>query len=64
MPDKTNADGYTFSHWLARVDVRLEGVCGLGTGDLADQPYWDQWNDGVTPKEAAHRTLEDEGFPF
>ena len=63
MSAETNADGYTFQQWLARVNACIEATCGLGTDDLADQPYWDQWDDAVPPAESAARTLEDEGFP-
>jgi hypothetical protein len=59
-----NEEGLTFEEWMAKVDRVIAAHCGLGSGDLADQTYWDWWNDGVSPRDAAEMTLEDEGFPF
>ena len=33
-----NDNGLTMKQWLAKVDVILEGICGLGHADLADFP--------------------------
>jgi len=54
----------TFGEWITAVDMKINNACGLTTGDLADQPYRDWYNDDIPPGEAAQRVLEDEGFPF
>ena len=64
MADKRNDDGHTFEEWMRLVDNEVVSISGLSVHDLADQPFWDMWNDGCPPSEAAHETLEEEGFPF
>lgn len=54
----------SFDQWFAQVDQEIWLICGLGADDLADCPYRDWYNDGITPKEAARRALKNEGFPF
>jgi hypothetical protein len=54
----------TWDEWIKKVDRHIGKVCGLGTRDLADQPYREWWEDDMPPSEAAHHALEDEGFPF
>jgi len=54
----------TFIEWMAEVDVELVRMSTLGSMDLADQTYHDWYDSGMTPKEAALETLENEGFPF
>lgn len=51
-----------FKKWMKNVDGRIEELCGLSHRDLADQPFRDWFEDEVTPREAARRTLADEGF--
>ena len=53
-----------FDAWLARVDAHISRLSGLGHEDVADQPWYDWWEDGLSPAEAAENALEDEGFPF
>ncbi|MEZ5586275.1 MAG: hypothetical protein R3E46_04305 [Sedimenticolaceae bacterium] len=48
--------------WLCKVDVEIKRVAGIGVFDLADQPYADWFDDGLTPQEAAREALELEGF--
>jgi hypothetical protein len=38
-----------FREWLRQVDTELAKRCGLSHDDLADQPWWDWFNDGFTP---------------
>ena len=53
-----------FSVWFGKVDDKVLDIAGVSASDLADQPYWDWFADGTTPREAAQQLLEDEGFPF
>ena len=53
-----------FEAWMKKVDQRLARVCTLTSQDLADQPYYEWFLDGLEPEEAAEETLTDEGFPF
>lgn len=62
--EAVNLDGVTFDEWMQEVDEHITAICGLTSGDLADQCYWDAWNDGVKPSEQAMSTLRDEGFPI
>lgn len=58
----------SFPDWLADVDDVIEERIGLSRDDLPDWRYWDAWNKGVSPKEAADAVLasacEDLGFDF
>jgi len=51
-----------FAAWMKKVDGRIEELCGLSHRDLADQWLRHWFEAGVTPREAARRTLADEGF--
>jgi hypothetical protein len=51
-----------FKAWMKKVDAEIERRVGLTHHDLADQPFRDWADDGVTPTMAALRTLRDEGF--
>mgnify|MGYP003628055761 FL=1 len=59
-----NDNGLTMKQWLAKVDVILEGICGLGHADLADFPIYDMWSDGANPREGAESALEYSDFPM
>lgn len=63
-PNDRNQYGFTFDAWMGRVDRAVMTRAGVSVFDLADQPYWDLWRDGVDPRDAAAAALEDEGFPF
>jgi hypothetical protein len=52
----------TFGKWMRAVDVAVMRVIGLSIHDLADQPFRDWYEDGITPTQAARLALEDEGF--
>jgi len=51
-----------FKKWMDRVDLDLIGECGLTHADIADQPWWDWFDSGLSAKEAANQALESEGF--
>lgn len=55
-----------FEEWLKKVDKALAGrTYGAISShlDLADMPYRDWFEDGMSPEEAADEVLEEEGFP-
>jgi hypothetical protein len=51
-----------FDSWMAAVDRAVQARGGLSVHDLADQPFADWYEDGITPKQAATLTLQEEGF--
>ena len=57
-------DGLTFAQWKRKVNVECARLCGLTSDDLPDAAYWDMWDSGESPEDAAGSVLEDEGFPF
>ena len=50
----------TFEAWMARTDQAMTATIGLSIHDLADQPFYDWFTDGMTPAEAVRLTLEAE----
>lgn len=53
-----------FTEWMVEVNREVTIQTGLSAYDLADRPYRDMYDDGFTPREAAHEALEYEGFPL
>jgi hypothetical protein len=52
-----------FKDWMAIVDERIASeLMGLTSWDIPDWGYWDAWNDGVNPNDAAYAALADAGF--
>ena len=60
---KETRNGRTFKAFMKAVDRELIRRCGLDSMCLADNSYWDMWNDEMSPVEVAQDTLEYEGFP-
>lgn len=52
----------SFNQWMSKVNRHVTNTAGLGVADLSDQPFYDWWEEGVTPSEAAEMTLEDNDF--
>jgi len=52
----------TWEEWKAQVNREVSNIAGLDADDLADQPYYDWYEDGVRPKTAAKRALKDNGW--
>ena len=52
-----------FEVWMNKVDEALGEKCGLSHNDLADQTWYDWYNSGMEPAEAAAECLANEGFP-
>jgi len=40
-----------FDAWMKQVNRVFVVNCGLGIDELPDAPYWDAWDDGLTPQE-------------
>lgn len=53
-----------FNLWMQQIDRILESKTGFGSDDLADQPYRDWFDSGLTPKQAVEEILEREGIDF
>lgn len=51
-----------FDEWMEEVSDEVIRISGLSAYDLADMPYADWFNDGMTPDEAANLALDNEGF--
>jgi len=51
-----------FRHWMLRVNNSVVIRTGLDVEDLADMPYRDWFDDGLTPAQAARLALQSEGF--
>ena len=67
LADKKKETGgakLTFPEWMKRVDRAISARLGLGANDLADQPYADWWESGMTPKEAAEEAIQNEMDEF
>lgn len=54
----------TFEHWMTAVNKQVEIMAMVSVDDLADQPFRDWFNDGISAREAAEMTLEDNGYPM
>ena len=52
----------SFDSWMQKVDSAVMRRSGVSVHDLADQCFYDWYNDGITPVQAARLTLENEGF--
>jgi hypothetical protein len=52
----------TFDAWMAKVDERLEALCMLSSADLSDCCYYDMYESGDSPSQAARQVLRENGF--
>jgi hypothetical protein len=52
----------SFKDWMKEVNKKVSSKAGLGVSDLADQPFYEWWEERISPDEAAEITLEDNGF--
>jgi hypothetical protein len=53
---------HEFKAWLAEADLLCLRQTGVSIFDLADMPYDDWYEDGMSPKEAVRELLEEEGY--
>jgi hypothetical protein len=51
-----------FEQWMMAVDAAISSRTFLSSNDLADQPYRDWFDDGISPEDAAYETLSNEGW--
>ena len=49
-----------FEQWMKKVDATVSGMIGLGAYDLADKPYHDWYDAGMSPKDAATEVIQEE----
>ena len=47
----------TFKAWMSKVNGIVESNVGLSTDDLPDVGYYDMFEDGLSPSEAAEEAL-------
>lgn len=52
-----NAGNLTFNAWKKKVDETLEKAVNLDSVCLVDIAYWDLWNLGGEPCEAAQEAI-------
>lgn len=52
----------TFEQWMQAVDNILEHEIEVSHDDLADQPYYVWFEEGVSPKVAAKRAMKADGY--
>lgn len=52
-----NRDRTKFEQWMAKMDHSLVKRCGLGHMDLPDCQYWDWFEEGVSPSQAARDAI-------
>ena len=46
-----------YDEFMQDVDYFIERRIGATSADLPDCPYWDWFDDGVSPKSAARRAI-------
>lgn len=51
-----------FVLWKNQVNEELVQVCGLVSDDMPDADYYGMFEDGLSPREAAHQVIAEEGF--
>jgi hypothetical protein len=47
----------TLEQWLAKVNLAVEHLSGMSMHDLADCPYMDWYEKGMTPETAARKAI-------
>lgn len=53
-----------FEVWLKEVDHEVWAEAGVSRCDIADKPWYDWFESGMDPDEAARQALEEEGFSW
>ena len=48
----------SFDEWMAEVDSAIENEVYMISDDLPDVDYWDMWDNGLTPFEAADFAIQ------
>lgn len=47
-----------FETWMKKVNAFIERKTGFGIDDLPDWDYWNAWNDGMPPSQAAYQVIQ------
>lgn len=47
----------TFESWKKSVDLAVVKLCGLSADDLPDAPYYDWYEKGTMPAQAAKKAI-------
>ncbi len=58
--DKTTNEDMEFETWMKAVNRWLRQHASVDADDLVDYSYYDAWEDGATPAEAAVEALEND----
>lgn len=58
----SESEDYRFDSWMSAVDKAVKRQIQFGYSDLADYPFRDAFNDGLSPDEVASDLLSREGF--
>lgn len=48
----------TFEEWMQKVNEDLVRLCSMGSDDLPDWRYRDDYDDGMTPLRSALRAIK------
>lgn len=48
----------TFEQWFAKVDMEVKKIASISVNDLPDCPYYDWYENRVSPLRAAKRALK------
>ena len=55
-------DQQKFDNWMDQVDASVYSTAGCSVHDLPDCAFYNMWEDGAPPEEAAQTALEEAGF--
>jgi len=53
----------SYADWLCEVAEHIDRDSGFKAADIPVQPYYEWYEDTVSPREAATRALSSIGFP-
>lgn len=51
----------SFEQWMEKVNRHVQNTVGLDCSDLPDVPYYDMYEDGKTPRNAAAEAIIEGG---
>ena len=52
-----------FKEWLKQVDAQMMDIAGCTSRDISDWWYYDAYDEGMHPRDAAKEALLKDGFP-
>jgi hypothetical protein len=58
IPEEDPSPPADFGAWMEAVDDAVQATCGASVHDLADCPFADWFDDGLSPREAARLAIE------